>query len=141
MYWLVPRINDTTMISVETERMMPSSIRNERSLWARKVLSATNTGSRTENPLRTGMLMEGYDDTGKKVRCRRGAGTIGVRSGMCRSLLSWGRDFDLGIDVGFLEIGVFKRDGDTAAKHVEQVKLEFAAEGLGKPYTLFHPNV
>src|SRR5437868_2301082 len=46
MYRLMPEISDTTMIRVETDRMMPSSIRADRSLCARIVSNAISAGSR-----------------------------------------------------------------------------------------------
>src|SRR5580658_2406809 len=46
MYKFTPDISDTTRISVETERMIPISIRNDRSLCSHKVASATAIGSR-----------------------------------------------------------------------------------------------
>ena len=45
-YRFTPEISATTMISVETESTIPSSIRNERILCARSVSSATPIGSR-----------------------------------------------------------------------------------------------
>ena len=49
-YSFIPLISATTRIRVETERMTPSSIRNERSLWARMVCSAMSAGSRKKCP-------------------------------------------------------------------------------------------
>src|SRR5262244_1344539 len=46
IYRFTPEIRAITTISVETERIIPRSIRKERSLWARIVSSATLTGSR-----------------------------------------------------------------------------------------------
>ena len=45
-YRFTPEISATTMISVETDSTIPSSIRNERILCARSVSSATPIGSR-----------------------------------------------------------------------------------------------
>src|SRR5215469_6534889 len=50
MYLFTPEIKEITTISVETERMMPSSIRNERILCWRMVSSAMPTGSRNSTP-------------------------------------------------------------------------------------------
>ena len=47
-YRFTPEISATTMISVETESTIPSSIRNERILCVRSVSSATPIGSRRE---------------------------------------------------------------------------------------------
>src|SRR5882762_2284671 len=46
-YKFTPEIRATTMIKVETDRTIPSSIRNERSLCARRVSRATKMGSRS----------------------------------------------------------------------------------------------
>src|SRR5437588_13053212 len=43
---------DTTTIRVATERITPSKVRKERSLWARRVSSAINIGSRQDKVLR-----------------------------------------------------------------------------------------
>src|SRR5271167_900264 len=45
-YRFIPLISAITRISVETERMIPSRVRNERSLWARMVCSAISAASR-----------------------------------------------------------------------------------------------
>src|SRR3954463_14266829 len=50
MYLLVPLMSATTRIRVETDRMMPSNIRNERSLCVRMVSKAMAAGSRMERP-------------------------------------------------------------------------------------------
>src|SRR5579872_428480 len=42
---------ETTTIRVETERMTPSKVRNERSLCVRSVSSAISAGSRNDTPL------------------------------------------------------------------------------------------
>src|SRR5271157_741838 len=49
-YRFMPLISATTRISVETERMMPSRVRNERSLWARIVCRAISADSRKKWP-------------------------------------------------------------------------------------------
>src|SRR5258708_26234761 len=54
-YLLVPSIMDTTTIRVETDRITPSSVRKERSLWARRVSSAIIIGSFSEI-LRRGLI-------------------------------------------------------------------------------------
>src|SRR5579864_2220270 len=56
MYWLVPRIMETTTINVATERITPSRVRKERSLWVRKVSRAIKAGSRRETRLRERLL-------------------------------------------------------------------------------------
>src|SRR5215472_8671980 len=50
MYLFTPEISEITTMRVETERMMPSSIRKERILCCRNVSSATPTGSRSSTP-------------------------------------------------------------------------------------------
>src|SRR5579859_7635237 len=52
-YLFAPCTMETTMISVETERMTPSSVKNDRSLWERRVSSAISTGSLSETPRRS----------------------------------------------------------------------------------------
>src|SRR5262245_34910381 len=47
IYRFTPEIRAITTISVETERIIPSSIRKERILYERSVSSATQTGSRS----------------------------------------------------------------------------------------------
>src|SRR5271157_1717343 len=49
MYKLTPEISEITKISVATDRMMPSSIRKDRSLCSHSVASATAIGSRRLN--------------------------------------------------------------------------------------------
>src|SRR5438270_12218018 len=51
-YLLAPCTMETTMIKVETERITPRSVRNDRSLWERKVSSAISIGSLNDTPRR-----------------------------------------------------------------------------------------
>src|SRR5262249_6873012 len=51
-YLFAPCTMDTTTISVETDRMTPSRVRNERSLCARSVSRAIMAGSLSEMPRR-----------------------------------------------------------------------------------------
>src|SRR5438270_919392 len=51
-YLLAPCTMETTMIKVETERITPRSVRNDRSLWERKVSSAISIGSLKDTPRR-----------------------------------------------------------------------------------------
>src|SRR4051812_33079798 len=60
MYMFVPLIKATTVINAATDKMIPSSVRNDRILCARKVLSATEMGSRKDVWGRRAMLREGY---------------------------------------------------------------------------------
>src|SRR5258708_4469892 len=52
MYRFVPSIMETTTISVETERITPSSVRNDRSLCVRNVSRAIKAGSLSDMALR-----------------------------------------------------------------------------------------
>src|SRR5215469_2750856 len=54
MYWLTPEMRAMTTMRVDTERMIPRSIRKERILWARRVSIATLTGSRNSTLRFTG---------------------------------------------------------------------------------------
>src|SRR5260370_3791815 len=49
-YLLVPFTTDVTTMRVETERMTPSNVRNDRTLCARRVSSAISIGSLREIP-------------------------------------------------------------------------------------------
>src|SRR5689334_23462589 len=51
-YLLAPCTIETTTISVDTERITPSNVKNERSLWARNVSRAIIAGSFSDTPLR-----------------------------------------------------------------------------------------
>src|SRR5262249_5147497 len=51
-YLLAPCTMETTTMSVETERMTPSSVKNDRSLCARSVSRAIMAGSLSEMPRR-----------------------------------------------------------------------------------------
>src|SRR5947209_2987705 len=51
-YRLAPCTMETTMIKVETERITPRSVRNDRSLCERKVSSAISIGSLKDTPRR-----------------------------------------------------------------------------------------
>src|SRR5215813_4333717 len=50
---------ETTTIKVDTDRITPSSVRNERSLWERRVSSAIRAGSLSDTPRRTLALPNG----------------------------------------------------------------------------------
>src|SRR5581483_754169 len=51
-YLLVPSTMETTTIRVATERITPSRVRKERSLWVRSVSKAISIGSLSDTPLR-----------------------------------------------------------------------------------------
>src|SRR5579864_993737 len=55
-YLLAPCTMETTMISVETDKITPSRVKNERSLWVRRVSSAISTGSFNETRRRAPLL-------------------------------------------------------------------------------------
>ena len=59
-YLLAPFTMETTTISVETDRMMPSRVKNDRSLCARSVSRAIMAGSFRDTPLRV-VLVVGID--------------------------------------------------------------------------------
>src|ERR1700681_2531666 len=71
-YRFTPEIRATTMISVETDSTIPSSIRKERILCARSVSSATKNGSR--NWIRVFMNLRWptilYEQDAKKIHPR-----------------------------------------------------------------------